>query len=38
MAQLTELKIKAIKPSEKMARYYDGGGLYLERVWKLIYQ
>ena len=26
MAQLTELKIKAIKPSEKMARYYDGSG------------
>lgn len=30
MAQLTELKIKAIKPSEKMARYYDSGGLYLQ--------
>ena len=30
MAHLTELKIKAIKPSEKMARYYDGGGLYLQ--------
>lgn len=30
MAQLTELKVKTIKPREKMARYYDGGGLYLQ--------
>ena len=25
MAQLTEMKIKAIKPGAKMARYYDSG-------------
>ena len=30
MPQLTEVKIKNIKPSGKIERFHDGGGLYLE--------
>lgn len=44
MAQLTEMKIKAIKPGAKMARYYDSGGLYLQvsptggKYWRFKYR
>jgi integrase len=40
---LTEIAIKAIKPAEKIARFYDGKGLYLEvspaggRWWRFKY-
>ena len=44
MAQLTEMKLKAIKPGAKMARYYDSGGLYLQvsptggKYWRFKYR
>ena len=42
--KLTDVKIKNLKPSGKVERYADGGGLYLEispagsKLWRMKYR